>query len=89
MYTIAAIEAMTPKRSSGPEIVNLKRSDTPKSATQNFLLCFPAAGKASLRTRIAWVKLKMSAANCARLTTTRTKPESEARGLVSDTREVY
>jgi len=38
-------------------------SETASKETQNILLCFAAAPKASPRTRIAWVRLKTKAAN--------------------------
>lgn len=60
---MAAIEAITPKRSSGLEMVRRRTKETPKSEAQNILLCLPAAAKASLRTRIAWVRLNTRAAS--------------------------
>ena len=63
MYTMAAIEAITPKRSNGLEMVRRSTNETPSNEAQNILLCLPAAGKASLRTRIAWVRLNTSAAS--------------------------
>jgi hypothetical protein len=60
---MAAIEAMTPKRSNGLEIVKRSTNETPNNEAQNILLCLPAAEKASLRTRIACERPNTSAAS--------------------------